>query len=79
MAGDPAAALVLLGMGFESLSMSVVALPRIKWIIRNFSFQHAQDLFFEVENFEDSKDVRAYLNKALEKAGLGGLIRPGNH
>ena len=79
MAGDPAAALLLLGMGFESLSMSVVALPRIKWVIRNFSFQHAQDLFLEVENFEDTQDVRAYLNKALEKAGLGGLIHPGKH
>jgi len=78
MAGDPAAALLLLGMGFESLSMSVVALPKVKWVIRNFSFQHAQDLFAEVENFEEAADVRAYLNKALEKAGLGGLIHPGN-
>lgn len=77
MAGDPAAALLLLGMGFESLSMSVVALPKVKWVIRNFSFQHAQDLFAEVENFEETADVRAYLNKALEKAGLGGLIHPG--
>ena len=31
MAGDPAAALLLLGMGLGTLSMSVVALPRIKW------------------------------------------------
>ncbi|MCL4316069.1 MAG: phosphoenolpyruvate-protein phosphotransferase PtsP, partial [Gammaproteobacteria bacterium] len=37
MAGDPAAALLLLGMGVDSLSMSVASLPRVKWMIRNFS------------------------------------------
>jgi len=77
MAGDPAAALLLLGMGFENLSMSVVALPKVKWVIRNFSFEQAQKLLMEVENFEDAQDVRSYLNSALEKAGLAGLIRPG--
>jgi len=77
MAGDPAAALLLLGMGLETLSMSVVALPRIKWIIRQFSYKKAQQIVAEVENFEEARDIRAYLNKELDKAGLGSLIRPG--
>lgn len=77
MAGDPAAAILLLGMGMDTLSMSVVALPKIKWVIRNFSFEQAQQILEEVENFEEAIDVRNYLNKALDKAGLGGLIRPG--
>lgn len=77
MAGDPAAVILLIGMGLDSLSMSVVSLPRIKWVIRKFSFQQASDLLAEVENFEQASDVRNYLNKALDNAGLGGLIRPG--
>jgi len=77
MAGDPAAAILLLGMGLETLSMSVVALPKIKWVIRNFSFEHAQELLAEVEHFEEAADVRAFLNNVLDEAGLGGLIRPG--
>ena len=79
MAGDPAAVILLIGMGLQSLSMSVVSLPKIKWVIRNFSYEQASEILNEVENFEETADVRAYLNKALDKAGLGGLIRPGKH
>jgi len=77
MAGDPAAAILLLGMGFDSLSMSVIALPKVKWVIRKFSQQRAQEILYEVENFEHAQDIRKYLNKKLFDAGLGGLIRPG--
>ena len=79
MAGDPAAVILLIGMGLDALSMSVIALPRIKWVIRNFSYEQATEILHEVENFEEASDVRNYLNKALDKAGLGGLIRPGKH
>ncbi|HFE38417.1 MAG TPA: phosphoenolpyruvate--protein phosphotransferase [Gammaproteobacteria bacterium] len=79
MAGDPAAVILLLGMGLDNLSMSVVALPKIKWVIRNFSFKQAQNLLQEVEHYEEAVDVRNRLNKALEKSGLGGLIHPGKH
>lgn len=44
MAGDPAAALVLIGMGVDSLSMSASSLTRVKWVIRNVSLKRAQDL-----------------------------------
>jgi signal transduction protein with GAF and PtsI domain len=39
MAGDPASALLLLGLGVDSLSMIPSSLPRVKWTIR--SFKHA--------------------------------------
>jgi phosphotransferase system enzyme I (PtsP) len=37
MAGDPAAALLLLGMGVDSLSMSAVSLLRVKWAMHSFT------------------------------------------
>lgn len=77
MAGDPAAAILLIGMGYDSLSMSVSNLPRIKWVVRNFSTSRAKRIVEEVLEYEDAADIRSYLGNILEEAGLGGLIRAG--
>lgn len=74
MAGDPAAALLLLGMGMDSLSMSVASLPRIKWVIRNISRADARRLLEEVLKLDDAASIRTQLNRMLEKAGMKGLI-----
>ena len=44
MAGDPASALLLIGLGVNSLSMTPSSLPRIKWTIRSFTMQQARGL-----------------------------------
>lgn len=75
MAGDPAAALLLLGMGMDSLSMSPASLPRVKWMIRKFSRAQARLVLDEVLKMEDSAAIRRHLNTALEQAGLAGLVR----
>lgn len=36
LASDPVAVVLLVGMGFDALSMNARALPRVKWVIRNF-------------------------------------------
>jgi phosphotransferase system, enzyme I, PtsP len=77
MAGDPAAALLLLGMGINSLSMSASSLQRIKWVIRSFKKRRARTLLAKVLEMEDANEIRRYLSRALDKEGLGGLIRAG--
>jgi phosphotransferase system enzyme I (PtsP) len=77
MAGDPTCVILLLAMGFDSLSMSSASLPRIKWVIRNFSLARAQELLQDVLVMHHSKTIRAHLENALEESGLGGLIRAG--
>jgi len=77
LAGDPAAVILLLGMGVDSLSMSAANLPRIKWVIRSFTQRRARKLLEETLTFEYAHAVRNYLNAALEDAGLGGLVRAG--
>jgi phosphotransferase system enzyme I (PtsP) len=77
MAGDPASAILLVGMGVDSLSMSVANLPRIKWVVRNFTSGRTKRLLAEVLNYESSTQIREYLNGVLEEAGLGGLVRAG--
>jgi phosphotransferase system enzyme I (PtsP) len=75
MAGDPAAVLVLLGMGISTLSMASPNLPRIKWVIRSFTHCRARELLEEALNLEDATQVRKLLNNTLEQGGLGALVR----
>jgi len=78
MAGDPIAALLLLAMGIDSLSMSVSSLPRVKWVIRNVTRDRARKILSEVLLLEDATGIRKYLNETFEEAGMGGLVRAGN-
>lgn len=77
MAGDPAAALVLVGMGIDSLSMSASSLTRVKWVIRNVTTKRAEELVGEVLEMEDAQTIRQYLNSRFEISGMGGLVRAG--
>ncbi len=77
MAADPLGAVLLLGMGADSLSMAAPAIPHIKWVIRSFSFSQARALLDQALGMTDAGAIRSLLSTALENAGLGGLIRAG--
>ncbi|MEA3276391.1 MAG: phosphoenolpyruvate--protein phosphotransferase [Pseudomonadota bacterium] len=77
MAGDPMAAVLLLGMGVHSLSMGAGSLLRVKWVIRSMSRSRARELLSVALQCEDAACVRRLLLEALEDVGLGGLVRPG--
>jgi phosphotransferase system enzyme I (PtsP) len=78
MAGDPAAAIALLGLEVDSLSMSVSNVPRVKWVMRSFSRSSASGLLDQALALEEPRAIREMYNGALEQAGLGGLVRAGN-
>jgi phosphotransferase system enzyme I (PtsP) len=77
MAGDPMAALLLLGMGVDSLSMASSSIARIKWVIRSFSRRRARSLLKKMLEADNPQIIRREMGHALEKAGLGGLVRAG--
>ncbi|MDT8385514.1 MAG: phosphoenolpyruvate--protein phosphotransferase [Gammaproteobacteria bacterium] len=77
MAGDPASALALVGMGVNNLSMSAGSLLRVKCTIRAFSRQQASALVGEALAMERFSDIHQLFNNALIQAGLGGLVRSG--
>ncbi|MEN8179613.1 MAG: phosphoenolpyruvate--protein phosphotransferase [Pseudomonadota bacterium] len=77
MAGNPAAAVLLLGMGIHNLSMSGGSLPSVKWVIRSISLARARELLQAALRCEKSSEIKALLNNALEEMGLGGLVRAG--
>ncbi|MCW8409217.1 phosphoenolpyruvate--protein phosphotransferase [Legionella sp. PATHC035] len=77
MASDPLAVILLVAMGFDTLSMNSSSLPRVKWVIRNLAIANARKILAEVLEFEHPAQIRFHLQKALEEEGLGGLIRAG--
>ncbi|MCE3043496.1 phosphoenolpyruvate--protein phosphotransferase [Legionella sp. 16cNR16C] len=77
MASDPLAVMLLLAMGFDTLSMNSTSLPRVKWIIRNVSLASCRKMLADVLEMEHPAEIKLYLQTALENEGLGGLIRAG--
>lgn len=77
MAGDPVAVILLLAIGFDSLSMNAAMLSRVRWIIRHITKKKAARLLHEVLGMESAAMIRCHMELALEQAGLGDLIRTG--
>ena len=74
MAADPGSAILLLGMGLATFSMSESAVPRIKWLIRSFSSQRAKRVLYHAMRMECAETVRNMLDDELCRAGLGELV-----
>jgi phosphotransferase system enzyme I (PtsP) len=74
MAGDPGYALLLLGLGFTSLSVNATALPRVKWAIRSVNMSRMESLAKQALMLERPEPIRQLLGKALEDAGLDRLL-----
>jgi phosphotransferase system enzyme I (PtsP) len=75
MAGDPASALLLMAMGYDSLSMSASNLLRVKAAIRKVSMSFLRRLLNEVLAMDNGEVIASYVDLQLTKAGLGDLIR----
>jgi phosphotransferase system enzyme I (PtsP) len=72
LAGNPAGALVLLGMGVDAFSVSPASLSRVKLVIRAFTVEQARTLLETALETEDELSVHRLLNAALEEAGVPG-------
>src|SRR5262244_792460 len=57
MAADPPSAAVLLGLGFNSLSVSLAAYPRIKRLIRSVSMSQLRHLAAQILKMHKPKEV----------------------
>lgn len=75
MASDPASVVLLLAMGFDSLSMNAGNLLKVKWVIRHFTKELAMKLLQEVLLMDNAPMIRFRLEQALDDVGLGNLIR----
>ena len=76
MAGDPAAAVLLMAMGFDGLSMNATNLPKVKWLLRQISMGKAQELLSQVMSIDSPQVIHSTLQLALRNLGLGRMINP---
>lgn len=76
MAGDPVAAVLLLAMGFDSLSMNSTHLPKVKWLLRKMTLKHAQALLREISSMDSPELIHSTLNLALGNLGLSKVLNP---
>lgn len=75
MAGDPGAAVLLVAMGFDVLSMNAATLLKVKSVIRSISMDAAQDLLDQVMELDDAQMIRSAVDLALYNAGVDRLLR----
>jgi phosphotransferase system, enzyme I, PtsP len=76
LAGDPSAALLLMAMGFDSLSMSATNLLRVKSVIRGVKLADAQALLADVKLLPDTESINRRIQAAYQEAGLTWLTKP---
>ena len=74
MAADPGAALLLVGLGADSLSVGPMSLPRVKWALRSFALEKIRALAQQALTLETATEVRRLLHEALYAAGLGEIV-----
>lgn len=76
MAGDPAAAVLLMGMGFDTLSMNATNLPKVKWLLRQVTLEKARELVQQMRQIDNPQVIHSALHLALRNLGLGRVINP---
>lgn len=74
LAGDPVAAVLLMAMEFDMLSMSATNLLKVKWALRRISMERAKDLLAEVMTLDNAQVIRSSLELALCSEGLGKVL-----
>lgn len=77
MAGDPGTALLLMAMGFDSLSMSASNLLKVRKAICNVPLMQARGLLEQVMQVDNAAVIKSLVEFELEDLGLLDLIRPG--
>ena len=67
MAGESALALVLLGLGLDEFSMSPVAIPEMKYIIRSVRIKDAREIAKKALSLPTGEEVEEFANKCLNE------------
>ena len=70
MAGDPVAALILLGLGLDEFSMSASSIPQVKKIIRSVSFEQAKAVADKAMTMQTGGEIRQYVQDKLKELGI---------
>jgi len=67
MAGEPAFALILLGLGLDEFSMPPLLIPEMKYTIRSLSIKDAQGIALKALTLATGKEVEEFSQEKLRK------------
>jgi phosphotransferase system enzyme I (PtsP) len=76
LAGDPGGALLLMAMGYDSLSMNAASLPKVKSVIRSVSLEWSVQLLEDVLLLDSPHVIKSCVDLALRNGGFGRYLRP---
>ncbi|MGB9779892.1 phosphoenolpyruvate--protein phosphotransferase [Caldanaerobacter sp.] len=65
MAGDPLAAVILLGLGLDEFSMSATSIPEIKNIIRNVEYEKAKEIAEKALNMSEAREIEGMMKDVI--------------
>lgn len=74
LAGDPGAAILLMGMGYNSLSMNATNLPKVKYVLRTISKIESKNLLSQVIKLSSAEDVHQKVEEFMELKGISRLF-----
>ena len=74
LAGDPLGAVLLVGLGYRTLSMSASNLLRVKAVLRQLSIAEMVEIADRVSEFADPTSVKLELQRALQRPELERLL-----
>jgi phosphotransferase system enzyme I (PtsP) len=74
MAADPMATLLLLGMGFDQLSLSPVFIPVVRKLIREVDYETARAIARNILQMSTVKEIKGYLVERYRELGLIRLV-----
>ena len=75
MAGDPLSTVILLGLGYETFSMSASSLLRVKSILLNVSRKDAKLLSKKALKMSSSKEIITFLAQSLDQPDVIKLLK----
>lgn len=75
MAGNPSAAVLLMAMGFDVLSMNSTNLLLVKHALSHFALEQAKNILSRVLSMDNAYLIKNYVDEEMRKAGLGNIVR----
>jgi phosphotransferase system enzyme I (PtsI) len=67
MAGEPFYIPILLGLGIDELSMNIMALPRVKRILRSLQYKESKSITDDVFKLSTAQEIEKLLKKTANK------------
>ena len=74
LAGNPLATLLLLGMGFDELSMSPSSILKVKKIVTSVDMSYAREVAQHALSLAKAEEIEAYLRGQLSELGLDYIL-----